>query len=284
MSHSTNGPGPTRRSMREGSVGEGRPDVPWQSVAPAHGADDGGADDGGTDDSGGADGRGPFWRRLPVWAYVVAAAVLVGVVVLVLVLLNRPGSAEELEPEVVTLPVPTPTIDAIERDEGTPFFESLPSTVLVWALAEYAEDEDLLIAGAVEAYLMTYSDGERTLTVQAGQWPTADAADAALEQLLTQAGEAEDAAADDAAGEDAADEVTDDAAGDEATDDSATDEGATIEPEEGVVEVDGTQVGRYVLRPTADGAGELWWTNQSVLIRIQGPAEDIRDVFAGFPL
>lgn len=291
MSHSTNGPGPTRRSMREDPSVPAAPNprTPWDEVAPqdagpAAEPTDGGGDDG--DGSGEDEARLPFWRRMPVWLLVVIGVVLVGIIVAVVLLLTRPGPAEEVDPEVITLPLPTPTIDPIEREAGTPFFESLPSTVLVWALAEYGEDEEMLIAGAVEGYRLTYSDGERALTVLAGQWPTSDAAEAAFERLLEQSGDLVDGeeGEGDTDGADDAGASEGDAEGEDGTEDDAQDGVATIEPEEGIVEVDGEQVGRYVLRPAPYGAGELWWTNQSVLIRLQGPAEEIRDVFAAFPL
>src|SRR5665811_2025162 len=40
------------------------------------------------------------------------------------------------------------------------------------------------------------------------------------------------------------------------------------EPEQGTVEVDGQQVGRYLFVQRADGTGSIWWTNTTVLLQI----------------
>ena len=88
-------------------------------------------------------------RRLPVWVWVVAGALLVGIAgTAALLMVNRGGSAVPPEAEVVTLPVPTPTVAAIEREPGTAFYDALPSQVLAFALADSGQATDLTAAGA----------------------------------------------------------------------------------------------------------------------------------------
>ena len=221
----------------------------------------------------------PRRRRLPLWLMIVIGVAVLAIAAVVF-LLTRPGEPEVLEPEVITLPTPTPTIDPIERSEGTPFFESLPSEVLAFALTDYGEWDDALIAGGLEGYYLVYSDGAQTVTLYAGQWRDAPSAEAAFDQAVAAAtaAPAEEPAADDAAAEDATDDATDDGAEDAATTAPAP------EPEEGIVEVDGQQVGRYFLMPRADGTASLWWTNQTVLLQLDGPVEELRDLFTAFPL
>ena len=48
--------------------------------------------------------------------------------------------------------------------------------------------------------------------------------------------------------------------------------------------MDGQQVGRYLLMPRADGTASLYWTNQTVLLQLEGPLEQLRDLFTAFPL
>ena len=55
-------------------------------------------------------------------------------------------------------------------------------------------------------------------------------------------------------------------------------------PEQGSVEVDGQEVGRYVFLPREDGTGTLWWTNSTVFVQLDGPWAHLRDVFTAYPL
>ncbi|WP_188079069.1 hypothetical protein [Actinotalea subterranea] len=236
----------------------------------------------------GPDDDGPTGRRRPpVWLLAGAGVLVVGAVVAGVLLMNNRGGGETPEAETVTLPAPTPTIAPVERAAGTAFFDALPSTVLSYALTEAAASPDLLAAGALESYRLVYSDGgTTTLTTLAGQWATAEAATGAYQRAVTQLTAAAGAPADDAAaGDDAAtdDAATDDAAADDAAaDDAAADDALTLE--EGAVTVDGTEVGRYTFVPRADGTGTVVWTNGSVLVQVDGPAEALRDVHAGYTL
>jgi hypothetical protein len=198
----------------------------------------------------------------------VIGLVVVGVIVAVAMAMSgRPTpEAEVLNPETVTLAVPTPTVEPVAREGGSAFLQSLPATVRAYALAEFVEYEPLLIAGALEGYQLTYTDGTQNLVLLAGQWRDSASAEAAFDGVLA-AQAATDAAAAPA----------------EETTDAATAE-PVPEPEQGTVEVDGQQVGRYLFVQRADGTGSIWWTNTTVLLQIDGSAKDLRDVYAAFPL
>ncbi|HQY34501.1 MAG TPA: hypothetical protein PLS68_11090 [Actinotalea sp.] len=192
-------------------------------------------------------------RRPPLWLVAVAAVLVAGLgVVAVLVLSNRGGGIVP-EAEVITLPVPTPTIEPMVREPVTAFADALPSTVLQLALTELAAEPTVLAAGALEGYRLVYSDGGTlTLVGTAGQWATVEAATTAASALVA----AQVAAA-----------------------------GADADPvQEGPVLVDGTEVGRYSLVPRADGTGTITWTNQSVVLQLDGPADSLLDVHTAFTL
>ena len=209
-------------------------------------------------------------RRPPLWLLILVGVVVLGLAVaLVLLLVNR--NAEPVEAATVTLPVPTATIEPMERVAGTQFQDSLPSEVREWALTAIEEHLPLLIAGALEGYRLTYSDGTRELIVYAGQWREAAGAETAFDAIVALESQLPEA------------EPTPTA---EPTTEATTTPTAEPEPEpeEGIVEVDGQQVGRYSFLPRGDGTASLWWTNQSVLIQIDGPLDAVRDVFAAYPL
>jgi hypothetical protein len=224
-------------------------------------------------------GRGGGRRRPPLWLLILIGVLVVGAVVaVVLMLTNRAQEQEALDPETITLAVPTPTVDPIAREEGTAFQGVLPSTVLAFALTEIVEHEPFLTSGAVESWRLTYTDGADGIVVYAGQWPDATGPEATFDQMLA-ANPAEAGATEPT--EDA--EESDDA--EEGEDATATTEPApALEREEGVVEVDGQQVGRFLFVPRPDGTGTIYWTNTTVFIQVDGPADVLRDVFAAYPL
>ncbi len=230
----------------------------------------------------------PGRRRPPLWLLILIGVVVIGAVVAVILLLTQEDEAEPIPAATVTLPVPTPTIDAIAREPGTPFFDALPSEVLQFALTEVGESQDLLLGGAIEGYRLVYSDGGAdTLTVLAGQWRDTAGPQARLDAVLAEVGEVP---------------VASDLPEPEATEPAATDEGEDAEdsedsetsptpteeplpsPEQGPVEVDGQEVGRYVFVPREDGTGTIWWTNSTVFIQLDGPWTELRDVFTAYPL
>ncbi|WP_225752898.1 hypothetical protein [Actinotalea sp. Marseille-Q4924] len=269
MADHTRGPAgaPTDGAAGAGSAGNG--------ATPGDGATDDGAR--------GTAGRGRLW------AVLAAVVVVIGVVVAVLLLVNRPQAPEAPEPapqaETVTLPPPTPTIDPVPLPEGaSPFLQALPQVVLAYALTEVSEEPALLAEGALEAYRLVYEDGGRQIVATAGQWRSAEAVEARFDEVVAAEAAAagvpvEQPGADgDAAEEGAADEGAD--AGGEGT------EAAPTVPrlEQGFVEVDGQQVGRFLQLTRTDGTGSLWWTNGTALLRLDGPGDALRDVYAAFPL
>jgi hypothetical protein len=228
----------------------------------------------------GARGDGPPTsggrRRPPLWLLIVIGLVVVGAIVaVILVLTNKSDTTETLPAVTVTLPVPTPTVDPIAREGGTAFQTALPSTVLAYALSEIVEYQPLLGVGAIEAWQLTYTDGAQNVVLYAGQFADAATADAAFEQVLA-ANPVDVAPATDAA-QTPTPTPTDDAA-------TATPTEPALTPAQGTVEVDGTQVGRYLFVPREDGTGSLWWTNTTVLLQLDGPATALQDIFAAFPL
>lgn len=242
MSTSTPGPGgggsrpPFDPVGRPGGPAAARP-TPAPGVAPA------------TPRPGGATQR----RRPPLWLIAVAGVLVAGLgVAAVLVLSNRGGGIVP-EAEVITLPVPTPTIEPIVREPVTAFADALPSTVLQYALTELGAEPTVLAAGALEGFRLVYSDGGTvTLVATTGQWATVEAATTAAAAMVA----AQVAAA-----------------------------GVDADPvQEGPVLVEGTEVGRYTLVPRADGTGTITWTNQSVVIQVDGPAGTLLDVHTAFTL
>lgn len=212
----------------------------------------------------------PTSRRRSLWTAIgLGVVVVVGVIAGVLVMGNRsPDSEQMLSGETVTLSAPTPTVDPIPREGGTPFLQALPSTVLAYALSEVIEEQSLLVKGALEGYRLTYTDGgDATVVVYAGQWRDSAGVEAVFEAMLASQGVAAAPAADPAT----------DTAG------TATPE-PTVGPEQGVVTIDGQQVGRFLLMTREDGTATMWWTNTTVLVQVEGSVDDVRDVYAAFPL
>lgn len=214
--------------------------------------------------------------RVPIWLLVAGGVLLVGIAAVVALMMNNRGGGPAPEAEVVTLPVPTPTVEPVAREDGSAFYDALPSTVLAFALAESGEAPDLLAAGAVEAWSLGYTDGAATLTVQAGQWATPEAAAAAYERIAAALVAEAEAAPETPAADETADPSADPSA-------SADDEQAAG-PEQGAVLVDGAEVGSYTLVPRADGSATVVWSNGTAVLRGDGPLDALRDVYAAFPL
>ncbi len=229
----------------------------------------------------------------PIWLFIVAGVLVIALaVVLVIVLGNRGGEPEPLPAETTTLDPPTPTIEPMTREPGTAFYDALPSEVLQYALTESAPDETWFPDAALEGYRLVYSDGGGTeLVVLTAQWRDAEGAQEVFDRLTadqppvgTEVGGASGSTGDDAAADD---ETADGAAAEEATDDEATtDDGDAAPPtvQGGSVQVDGTDVGEYLIVPHADGSGTAWWTNGTVLFQVDGPASALPDFYTAYPL
>jgi hypothetical protein len=188
-------------------------------------------------------------RRPPLWLWIAAGVLAVGVAAVVALLLGNRGGGPVPEAEVVTLPVPTPTVSAIAREAGTPFYDALPSEVLAFALSASADSQQMLAAGALEGYQLDYTDGSQQVVLQAGQWPTADEADAAYAAMLA----------------------------------AVVPEGASPD-DTGAVEVDGSQVGTYATVTHEDGTSTVLWTNGTAVLELDGPADALPDLYTAFPL
>ena len=201
---------------------------------------------------------------------------LVGIAAVAALLMSNRGGGPAPEAEVITLPPRTPTVAPVDREPGTDFFEALPSTSVAFALSATADAPDLVLAGALEAYTLEYTDGEQQVVVVAGQWPSEDDATAAY-QAMADAAAATAAAPAPPDGEDA------DGAGADGEQDG--DESPAPQPlEEGAVQVCGTEVGRYTIALHADGTATMVWRNGTVVLRADGPAAAVRELYTGYAL
>lgn len=208
---------------------------------------------------------------------VLVASVVAGVLVLggggAAYLLTRDDGAGTVaaRPDVV-LPSPTATAAPVPRAATTPFATALPVTVLQYALQTSAEDAEWLGLDAVEAYTETYSDGAAgTVTVQAGQWETPAEAGTVLAALTAALPAAEASAA-----------PTADPAAPSA--DPAATSAAPVVLTSGEVLVDGQPTGAVTVVDAGDGTGVAVWSNGTTVFRVTGPAADIANLYAAYPL
>ncbi|MCL2850697.1 MAG: hypothetical protein FWE61_11755, partial [Micrococcales bacterium] len=111
----------------------------------------------------------------------VACVAVVGVVVAVAAWFVVSGR-QSPTPATTTVRVsPTPTLTPVQRPTTNAFVDRLPSTTLQYALVSSEPEPAWVDAGAIEAYVEQFSDGgSGTFTLRAGQWSTAEAADAAF--------------------------------------------------------------------------------------------------------
>lgn len=197
----------------------------------------------------GSSSRKPSRRTIVL----IAIAAVVVIAVVVAILLTRGGGSEEpVTPpaETITNPLPTPAVDPIDKESGSAFFDLLPTSVLQFALSEFAPDDGDEVAQALEAHTLTYDDGSgATVVVRASQWRTVGAAEDAAEAFAATAREAEP-------------------------------DGAVSER---VVEADGEEVGHLTL-VVGETEGRAVWTNGTAVLDVVGPADEIEDVVKAFPV
>ena len=217
-----------------------------------------------------AEGVGPQHGRneggRPAWLLPVAlgaAVVVVAGIVVAVVLSQHDDTAAAPEPTTVVttvvLPVPTPSIAASPRATTTEFTAVLPATVLQYAYASSEPGTDWQAAGALEAWTDTYTDGGTgTLTVQAGQFPTADEATAFAATLTAALPTA-------------------------APSPSATGTAPAL-PQTGQVAVAGTATGAYTIVDGGDGTGIAVWTNGTAVFRLVAPLADVLNAYGAYPL
>lgn len=195
----------------------------------------------------------------PAWLLPVAIGVGVLVVVGIVIAIVTSGGGDDaaatptVTPTVV-LPVPTPTVAPEQRADPTDFTKLLPATILQYAFQSEKKADALLQAGAVEAVTDTYTDGGTgTLTVDAAQFETADAAAAAAKE----------------------------AAG--ATKVEPTSPAAGL-PQQGDVTAGGQKVGTYAIVDAGEGKGLAIWTNGTAMFRMSAPVGDIVAAYSSYPM
>lgn len=161
--------------------------------------------------------------------------------------LRGDGGSEPQPTVTVTASPATPTVESMDRPaEETAFQKALPSAVLTFSLLSYAESAATLDAGAVEAWTFEYSDGERPVTVVAGQWATPEDATAAADAMLAAAGEPTSS---------------------------------------GDVLVGTEVVGTYAITPGATaGTAVATWRNGTTVFQASGPEDVVEEFYAAFPL
>lgn len=215
----------------------------------------------------GTDEEPPRRSRRTLYLVIPGVVVLVAAGITAFFLLGDDGTTPA-QPADVVLPSPTATVAPAARTATTPFASALPTTVLQYALATSEDDSTWLARNAVEAYAETYTDGAgTTVTVQAGQWETAEEATTVLGAL---AAELPTAA------------VTDAATADATTSTAAAGGPAVLE--QGDVLVGGAPTGTVTVVDAGDGTGIALWSNGTTVFRVTGPVADIANLYAAYPL
>jgi hypothetical protein len=174
-----------------------------------------------------------------------------------------PGYANPAPPQptptvTVTAAPPAPTAAPAPREgDQTALVAALPDTVLGWVQAGISAQQGTAPGPswqndyyAVEAWTVNYIDGlsdsGRHITVQVGQWATGDDAGNIYRRLATAPG---------------ANSIN-----------------------HGDVHVGSDVVGTYSLYDLGEGLGEIIWRNGTVVIKAQGPLEDLPDFFTAYRL
>lgn len=204
------------------------------------------------------DGEAPPADKKPRPAWLLPVAIVAGVVVvggIVAAIVASQGGDDAAAPAVtatVVAPSPTPTVAPAERPDPTAFTSALPASVMQYAFSTEAPADDWLAADALEAVTDTYTDGGTgTLVVDAGQFATAEQADAFAKTLLTG--------------------------------DGTTNVEAGL-PAAGEVTAGGEKVGTFVIQDAGDGTGVAVWTNGTSVFRLTTAVADVTNAYTAFPL
>ncbi|HEY0119255.1 MAG TPA: hypothetical protein VGC04_10775 [Cellulomonas sp.] len=242
------------------------------------------------DDVGPQHGRGERGGR-PAWVLPVAigAAVVVVAGIVVGVVLSRsdevaapPATAPAPVVTTIVLPVPTPDVAPSTRATTTDFTALLPASVLQFAYASSQPATDWQAAGALEASADTYTDGGTgKLTVQAGQFPTADAATAFAATLVAALPSAAPSTTPSTAPSAAPSTAPGPAP---STGPSPAATGASALPRTGSVVVSGATTGSYTIVDGGDGTGVAVWTNGTAVFRMVAPLADVINAYGAYPL
>ena len=134
-------------------------------------------------------------KRTPV----IAVVAVVAVAAVVLGILGARGTFKSAPtytpiPSVVLVPPPTPTVAPVPYEATTDLGATIPEAVLAYALAVVTEvdtrhspDDPLQVAGAVEAYRITYTNGSEQIHLELAQWREEAEADAYAQSVLASA-------------------------------------------------------------------------------------------------
>jgi hypothetical protein len=152
--------------------------------------------------------------------------------------------------------------------------------VLDFTLSESQDDPDMLAVGALEAYRLTYT-GPAEVAVEAGQWATPEAAEAARAALTATLPDVDlDGATPAPAQAEAPSPTASETSAGSATEPPAP----AIGTQTGSVTVDGTEVGTYVLVRREDGTASAVWSNGTAVLYAAGPSDELVDFYTAFPL
>ncbi len=189
-----------------------------------------------------------FRRRRAV---VFGGAVIVVILVLAATAFGWPGwarSSRPAAPAVAQQAVPTPTIAPIEPDDGSAFADAQPVAVAEFALTHREPASEWAQLDAMEAYELTFADGEgadaKSITVTAGQWATDEDATRAAADLIKAAG---------------------------------------TPTSTGEVKASGRTAGSFAMVVDGDQA-TMTWRNATAVIQATGPADRLQDFYENYPM
>ncbi|GAA2521813.1 hypothetical protein [Rarobacter incanus] len=196
-------------------------------------------------------------KRLPLWAIILIA--IAGLAAIAAIVIAIAASSKENSPGAtvtVTAEAPVATAQPIERGEGSALFEAIPGLANQFALTALTENATWTEQHkAIEAYDAAYAgtadgiDGVE-ITITIGQWETAEDAAQAAQALVSSALGAGAASTD--------------------------------------VTVNGKVVGE-VYTPEAGlaqdhTAATMIWTNDTVVVELAGPADQLQRIYEGYGL
>ncbi len=240
-------------------------------------------------------------RRIPWWAWVLIGVGVAAVIAAIVIAVVSRGSSEPVPTVTVTAAAPTPTGTPIEKGEGSALYEAIPDVTNQFVLTSLVPNEAWVQEReALEAYDAVYEgpaslgDGTVQLQVTIGQWPSSDDAitnatsltgslvgvntnlsdvlafvQSANEDEATEGQTAQDEAADEGSSTDASQEA--DAEAESAPDPTAQERvGGLWAPIDGLAQ--------------DDSPGALVWTNDTVVITLQGPSNELQRFYDGYGL
>ncbi|SNS91538.1 hypothetical protein SAMN06309944_1351 [Micrococcales bacterium KH10] len=240
-------------------------------------------------------------RRIPWWAWVLIGVGVAAVIAAIVIAVVSRGSSEPAPTVTVTAAAPTPTGTPIEKGEGSALYDAIPDVTNQFVLTSLVPNEAWVQEReALEAYDAVYEgpaslgDGTVQLQVTIGQWPSSDDAithatsltgslvgvNTNLSDVLAfvQSTNEDEAPEGQTAQDEAADEgsSTDGNASQEAEAESASDPTAQERVGGLWAPIDGLA--------QDDSPGALVWTNDTVVITLQGPSNELQRFYDGYGL